>query len=96
MLNARFARWAGALRALCPNLDTRQTALLLSGLHNEKNPARGCGRRIVRTSSGHLVLAKLLPGFWFHPNRTLLSRMFLSRRIILDVVARNSCLAVAP
>ena len=64
--------------------------------HNENNPARCCGRNTVHTSSGHLVLAKLLPGFWFHPNWTLLSRVFLSGGIAGDVVARHLRLAVAP
>ncbi len=76
-------------------LDTHQRGLILSRLR-EEHPARCCCRRTLRASSGHLVLAKLLPGFWFHPHRTLLSRLLFGGRSAADVAAGEVRLAVAP
>ena len=75
-------------------LDTHQTGLILSRLR-EKHPACfGC-RRTIRASSGHLVLAKLLPGFRFHPHRTLLSRLLFRGRGAADVVAGDLRVAIS-
>ncbi len=83
------------LMCLLVALDTHQRGLILSRLR-EKHPARCCGRRTLRASSGHLVLAKLLPGFWFHPHRTLLSRLLFSGCSAADVAAGDVRVARSP